>query len=244
MRTRLKRRAGQQLTAAEAADQVAARWRARRDRDEVVDLDPDEPGYRCEQCGSEEFLVEQTYLLVVTWDETLECTCEESNVDNAATITHRTWNYLVEWGPLLADHDFEMYDHEVWDEDIEEVAETITCQDCFDEADQYAWAHDEHADESETSDLEFSVYCTSCGHEVEFGWSHPDRGGRVWPCEAADFNPWKCWPEPRFADAWAARGWLRPLMTAVAPRSSRTPSKRRSRRAARPRGRESRGEIR
>lgn len=56
----------------------------------------------------------------------------------------------------------------------------------------------------------FFVRCDNCGREIEFGWSHPDRGGRIWPVEASCFNPWKSWPEPRYRRAWKQRKWLRP----------------------------------
>jgi hypothetical protein len=54
------------------------------------------------------------------------------------------------------------------------------------------------------------VRCSDCDREIEFGWSHPGRAGRFWPVEAACFNPWKSWPEPRYRKVWKARGWLRP----------------------------------
>jgi hypothetical protein len=56
------------------------------------------------------------------------------------------------------------------------------------------------------------IHCAECDREIEFGWSHPDRGGRIWPAECADFNPWKCWPEPRYTEPWLAKGWIRPDM--------------------------------
>lgn len=56
----------------------------------------------------------------------------------------------------------------------------------------------------------FYLRCDNCYREIEFGWSHPDRGGRIWPVEASCFNPWKSWPEPRYRKSWQRRGWLRP----------------------------------
>ena len=54
---------------------------------------------------------------------------------------------------------------------------------------------------------EFYVYCHGCDHEKEFGWSRPDRGGTIWPVECSDFDPRKCWPEPKFRDSWIEKGW-------------------------------------
>jgi hypothetical protein len=68
----------------------------------------------------------------------------------------------------------------------------------------------------ETEDEEFFVRCHRCDREVEFGWSHPDRGGRIWPVECVDFNPWLSWPESRYVESWHTKGWLRPIEAAVA----------------------------
>ena len=57
---------------------------------------------------------------------------------------------------------------------------------------------------------EFHVCCNGCNREIEFGWSHPDRGGRIWPAECSDFNPWKCWAESRYIEKWKDKDWLRP----------------------------------
>lgn len=86
----------------------------------------------------------------------------------------------------------------------------INCRECFEANgdDEQAWETQE--EEPEVEDEEFTVRCAECGHEIEFGWSHPGRGGRIWPVEAADFDPWLIWPEPRYDEAWARRGWLRP----------------------------------
>ena len=53
--------------------------------------------------------------------------------------------------------------------------------------------------------MEFYVHCDGCDREIEFGWSHPDRGGRIWPVECEGFNPWKSWPDPRFKESWTKK---------------------------------------
>jgi hypothetical protein len=65
-------------------------------------------------------------------------------------------------------------------------------------------------DEGRTDCDEFYVFCAGCDREIEFGWSRPDRQGRIWPVEAGDFNPEQTWPETRYREAWAARDWLGP----------------------------------
>jgi len=49
------------------------------------------------------------------------------------------------------------------------------------------------------------VRCAHCDREIKFGWSHPERGGRIWPVEAACYNPWKSWPEARYRKGWPPR---------------------------------------
>jgi hypothetical protein len=56
----------------------------------------------------------------------------------------------------------------------------------------------------------YFVRCESCDREIEFGWSHPGRGGRIWPVEASCFNPWLSFPEQRYRKAWRKKGWQRP----------------------------------
>ena len=55
----------------------------------------------------------------------------------------------------------------------------------------------------------FFVNCAGCDREIEFGWSQPDRGGRIYPAECSDFIPEKIWPEPRYLDSWQQKHWLR-----------------------------------
>jgi hypothetical protein len=46
------------------------------------------------------------------------------------------------------------------------------------------------------------VRCSGCDREIAFGWSHEDRGGRIWPVEATCFNPRKSVPEARYRKVW------------------------------------------
>jgi hypothetical protein len=55
----------------------------------------------------------------------------------------------------------------------------------------------------------YFVRCQACEREIEFGWSHPDLGGRIWPAEASCFNPGLSVPEKRYRQAWRKKGWLR-----------------------------------
>jgi hypothetical protein len=55
----------------------------------------------------------------------------------------------------------------------------------------------------------FYVNCADCDREIEFGWSQPNRGGRIFPVECSDFLPGEIWPEPRYLDSWHQKHWLR-----------------------------------
>lgn len=57
---------------------------------------------------------------------------------------------------------------------------------------------------------EVYVLCGGCNREIEFGWSHENRGGRIWPAECPDHKPYKSFPEPRYIESWREKGWLRP----------------------------------
>jgi hypothetical protein len=130
----------------------------------------------------------------------------------------RVWNILAgpaserwqEWGPLEADHlwDFEYKekialesDNEVEREDLRELAE----DDSGSEPEEYEIFEPEDDPESD----EFYVNCAGCDREIEFGWSQPNRGGRIYPVECSDFIPGKDWPEPRYLASWQQRHWLR-----------------------------------
>jgi len=55
----------------------------------------------------------------------------------------------------------------------------------------------------------FYVNCADCDREIEFGWSQPNRGGRIYPIECSDFILEKVWPDPKYVNVWQQRGWLR-----------------------------------
>jgi len=97
-----------------------------------------------------------------------------------------------EWGPLEEDHHWHY-------EEKEKIAE-------FTEEEERG--PDERKED--TDSVEFYVNCADCDLEIEFGWSHPGRAGRIWPAECSDFNSWKCWPEPRYREAWIKKDWIRP----------------------------------
>ncbi len=169
----------------------------------------DDHAYTCRNCGSHNFVVRREYEVVEIYVETTPCHCgsHEYAAEEHTENRTRMWNTYV----LDDDHRFdEAIDSDDYGDTESQVVETkIVCDPCYDEA-SYSQAESE-LESSESEDQEYWVHCADCDHEIEFGWSHPDRGGRIWPCESSDFNPWKSWPEPRYKESWGKRGWLRPV---------------------------------
>jgi hypothetical protein len=195
------------ITASEGAARVAARFKRERRN---FDAYRDTTRYSCENCGSDGFYVERQYDVQETYETVLPCSCDGEH-EYAARAVDVCTKTMSEWGPLEEDHRFAVEDSEVVDSQNQRVEEETSCERCSADADEADWDVDEQPETEEVdSSDEFYVRCERCDHEIEFGWSHPDRGGRIWPCESNDHNPWKSWPEPRYRDAWAARGWLRP----------------------------------
>jgi hypothetical protein len=145
-----------------------------------------------------------------------EFTCKTCG-GHILTVT-RVWNILAgpvserwqEWGPLEADHLWhyeykekieQESDNEEEREDLRELAE----DDSASEPEEYEIFEPEDNPESD----EFFVNCAGCDREIEFGWSQPNRGGRIFPVECSDFIPGDIYPEPRYLASWQQRHWLR-----------------------------------
>jgi hypothetical protein len=141
----------------------------------------------------------------------LDCTCGETEI--VATREIRQRRTIAKEGLLDEEHGINWADgdHTVVNQLWEEIDSQTDCDQCVANAEDEDWESIvfEEWEVDEESEY-FEVRCTECDHEVEIGWSHPGRGGHVWPCEDTDFNPWLSWPEPRFVPAWRRRGWLRP----------------------------------
>jgi hypothetical protein len=149
-----------------------------------------------------------------------EFTCKTCGA-HKLTVT-RVWHILAgpdserwqEWGPLEANHLW----HFEFKEKMEEVEEDA------DNQMDYRQVFSEYAKDTSVSRLEdneiyepqdnpgndmFFVNCAGCDREIEFGWSQPDRGGRIYPAECSDFIPEKIWPEPRYLNSWHEKDWLK-----------------------------------
>lgn len=189
------------MSACEGADR---KWKRDR-RTEPTD----EPDYKCENCAHGEFIVIYEAVFHETVFETLVCQ-HTGNVAAARQMSRRT--RLLRTGLVNGDHRIEwegrpeLRDGERFQLDYEK---DVACDDCYSDTEPTRWEEREAEVEEIPGAEVWQVRCARCGHQTEFGWSHPDRGGRIWPVESSDFNPWKSWPEPRFAEDWQRRGWRR-----------------------------------
>lgn len=128
----------------------------------------------------------------------------------------RSWTILAgpdseswqEWGPLEANHlwRFEFKKKIEKDDEVEgwDFAEYAK-----DDSSSKPEEYEVYEPEDNPGNDEFYVNCASCDREIEFGWSQPNRGGRIFPVECSDFVPDGIWPEPRYLDSWQQKGWLK-----------------------------------
>ena len=164
--------------------------------------------FKCKDCGSTELYVEHEYVVTEEIVNTLKCTCDDEHEFAAQRIHHIMTPYL-DTMTLEDDHHMgSVENHEELDKDEEEIDYKVQCPTCLGETEQQDWSTEVESLGSDNH--EFYVRCAGCDREIEFGWSHPGRGGRIWPAESSDFNPWKSWPEPRYRGKWLERGWIRP----------------------------------
>lgn len=174
--------------------------------------------FTCRTCGATTVLVKYECAVSGAYVQTVACTCGKApnGVASARYMdTATTWRRT---GPLDEERRPDWDDEEkVEDLDDEEIGYEVVCQECVEAAGEDDIETEEDAEQAEilnardNNDRTWTVMCAGCRRGIEFGWSHPDRGGRIWPVECSDFNPWKSWPEPRFEEAWRAKGWIRPI---------------------------------
>jgi hypothetical protein len=119
-----------------------------------------------------------------------------------------------EWGPLKGNH--------FWQFKFKEKIEKETNKHKDDKVSRWEFGKDTKdsssskpgenklfEQESSPAGHKFYVHCAGCDREIEFGWSHPNRGGRIFPVECSDFLPEEVWPDPKYVEVWRQRGWLR-----------------------------------
>jgi len=150
-------------------------------------------------------------------DHGIKFTCKTCGSHNLV-VTH-VWSTLAgseseswrEWGPLEADHLWR-YDYQEKIEKDEDDNDGVERGDfgefAEDDSDSEPEEYQVFEQESDPESDEFYVNCENCDREIEFGWSQPDRGGRIFPVECSDFDPREAWPESRYLDSWQQKGWL------------------------------------
>jgi hypothetical protein len=166
--------------------------------------------FTCKACGSHELSVIREFVRLDHYERILACTCEDATGQAAVKYYHR--ETVCRWDGILDEgHRVEWEEKEDVDElDHVDDGEEISCGRCVRNAAADAWERRLVESEQHPDSNEWTVCCAGCNREIEFGWSHPDRGGRIWPAECPDFNPWQCWPEPKYVETWAKKNWLRP----------------------------------
>ena len=195
------------LTAAEAANRVAQRVRRHAAGSETDNA----PLYPCENCGGHDFCVSYSFTEEGTATKMLPCRCPDGP-EMAAVREVLIRRKRTRLGPLGDDHRVNFDEEGDAETEQEETDSVVECRKCLGRARAEDWHFEPPAEFKKMEEEAYwEVRYSDCHHEIEFGWSHPDRGGRIWPCESSDFNPWKSIPETRFVEAWGRRGWLRPV---------------------------------
>ena len=151
--------------------------------------------FTCKDCGSNELIVVKTGTDQREYFEATPCSCGKAEFSSTRQYTTRTGYEFS--GPLDPFHHWEYEEREFGDAEIsDEPGSKIHCEQCFEEVVDADWRTAREPLEGPDS-FDIYVRCGGCDREIEFGWSHPD-GGRIWPVECADFDPWRAWPEKRY----------------------------------------------
>ena len=159
--------------------------------------------FTCKDCGSHDLVVVNEYEITENITKTLDCVCGNSN-GIAALRSYCITTEYKSWGVFDDTHRWGNDGTEELNSNTQEDDAEVLCSKCLDDANEKDW---KTTDETE-QDSDYYVKCNGCDREIEFGWSHAD-GGRIWPAEYADFNPWKCFPDEKYKESWAKKNWLR-----------------------------------
>lgn len=170
----------------------------------------EEHSFTCKDCGGHNLNVRAYGRAKMTVSETQDCDC---GYGDGGLSFERTYDLHTPFEELYM-LDEEGHFNKKLDEDIDSSEKddeetNIYCHDCYDPEEELTY--DEGDPNSHKKEYEeYFVECADCQREIEFGWSHSNRGGRIWPAERKDFSPWRCWPEPRYIEEWRKKNWLNP----------------------------------
>lgn len=168
--------------------------------------------FTCKKCGSHDVLIASLYSIIENHKRILPCECQTSLNGIAAIQSFFVEKQYEDYGYIDQKHQWEfVHRNNLIDRKEVETDFQMLCIKCFIiyEIDRRKWTAQIEKRELSEESVEFHVSCGGCGHEIEFGWSKPNRAGRIWPVECIDFDPEKVWPEPRFRERWSQKGWAR-----------------------------------
>jgi hypothetical protein len=169
--------------------------------------------FKCKDCGSRTLDTVCIIDVTQTIDEVLPCQC--GNEEYAAYVRTRTVELVQHTGYLGANRHVFTEESQTIDELEREVEdEQIICKKCYEKFNEESrlWQIvDTHTDENNESG-NLTITCNGCGREIEFGYSHANKQGRIFlGDDDSDFNPWKTFPDQKYLEIWRKRGWLRPV---------------------------------
>ncbi|MFC2168162.1 hypothetical protein ACFLRW_04185 [Acidobacteriota bacterium] len=168
--------------------------------------------FTCKKCGSHDVLVATLYKILEGHKKILPCECNTSLNGIAAIQSFLIEKHYEDYGYLCQNHQWEfVHRNNLIDRKKVDTDFYLGCGKCFIfyEIDRKKWNPQVDRKELMEESVEFHVSCGGCGHEIEFGWSQPERSGGIWPVECVDFDPEKVWPEPRFRERWNHKGWTK-----------------------------------
>jgi hypothetical protein len=164
--------------------------------------------FTCKSCHAHELRVINEYTRYKYYERTRECTCEESDSEYGIVQEVAVEFACTSTGLLNEGHRVD------WDDEIEEDEvqtevrdEQIQCGTCRGESSE--WQSEYQRSENDDEQSEYYVRCAGCDREIEFGYSHPNQGGRIWPAECPDFKSWLTIPDHKYVESWKAKGWIR-----------------------------------
>jgi len=149
-------------------------------------------------------------------DEVQSCKFTCTNCGGHKLTVFHTWTILAgpdtenwrEWGPLDENHIWHFVFKEKIAKEDENAENWVFDEYTKDNSSSKPEDYEVYEPEENPGNYRYFVNCTSCDREIEFGWSEPNRNGRIFPAECSDFDPEGIWPEPRYLDSWHQKHWL------------------------------------
>ena len=175
-------------------------------------LEENEVGFfKCKDCGSRSLEVTLIIEKTEIRESVLPCQC--GSEENAGYLRERIVAQEQHSGYVKQDRHIHIEDCEKLDDlDHEVEDEQIICERCYKKCkDQPQLWYVTNSEVDEGDDFDLTITCNGCDREIEFGYSHPNKQGRIFLGEDdRDFNPWLTFPDPKYIEKWKERNWFRP----------------------------------